>query len=106
VEVELEISPDSSGAFGLYPAMFSALFQYRGVTPVAPAVAIGTKILDRMSGDSREYWYNEPDVSIILEFKAGERFSKYVVLEVPEEVSDFVVQGPAVIQAVELGHAE
>ena len=106
VEVEIEMNPDSSGAFGLYPAMFSALFRYRGVVQVVPAVALGTKIVDRLTREKREYWYNEPDVSIILEFEAGECFSKYVVLEIPKEVSAFQLQGPAIIQSLRLGHAQ
>ena len=102
VEVTIEINPTSTGAFGLYPAMFSALFTYRGVIQVTPAVALGTKIVDRMSGDKREYWYNEPDVSIILEVKAGERFIKYVVLEVPKETDALMLQGPTFVGPVGL----
>ncbi len=54
--------------------MFGVLFRYRGLAKVVPAVAMGTKIVDRVSGETREYWYNEPDVSIVLEVEAGEEY--------------------------------
>ena len=101
VEVTLEITATAGGEFVLYPAMFSALCSYRGTAKAIPARALGTKIKDRSSGEVTEYWYHEPDVSVILEVKAGETFRKFLVVEVPKEVDVFLVQGPKVIPAGE-----
>jgi len=102
IEVKLRCQTNEAGEFGLYPSMFGAMFRYRGMTQVAPAVAIGTKINDKLTGEIREYWYNEPDVSIILGLKADEKFIKYIILEIPKEVDDFIIQGPRVIQVLSL----
>jgi hypothetical protein len=98
VEVELTGRANATGEFALYPAMFSALCNYRGVASVLPARAIGTKIKDRMTGEVTEYWYNEPGVSIIIGIKEGETIRRYVILELPKETKDFQVQGPKIIR--------
>jgi hypothetical protein len=99
VEVTIEITATAGGEFVLYPAMFSALCSYRGTAKAIPARALGTKIKDRSTGKVTEYWYHEPEVSVILGVKAGETFRKYLVVEVPKEVDEFLVQGPKVIPA-------
>ncbi|MCB2229821.1 hypothetical protein KQH82_03830 [bacterium] len=102
VEVKLVCTSNAAGEFALYPKMFSALFRFRGVAQIAPAVAMGTKTIDKFSGQTREYWYNEPDVSIVVEIEAGERIVKYFVFEVPEETGSFVFHGPIALGTIEL----
>jgi hypothetical protein len=98
IEVKLRCKANETGEFCLYPSMFSTLFCYRGIAQAVPAVAMGTKIVDKMTGETREYWYNEPEVSIILGVKKDETITKYFVLEIPKEVDDFIFQGPMAIQ--------
>jgi hypothetical protein len=101
VEVTLEITATAGGEFVLCPGMFSVLCNYRGTAKAIPAVALGTKVKDRSTGEVTEYWYHDPAVSVILEVKSGETFQKYLIVEVPKEVDRFLVQGPKVIPAGE-----
>lgn len=101
VEVELTCAANSTGEFALYPAMFSALCDYRGLATVIPARAIGTKVKDRMTKKVSEYWYNRPGVSIVIGLKAGEKFRRYVILELPKEVKNYHLSGPKFIPAAE-----
>ena len=104
IEVKLSCAAIEEGEFALYPSMFGALFRYRGLAQIVPAVALGTKISDKVTGETKEYWYNEPDVSIVIGVSANERFSKYLILEISKEVNDFVLQGPMSIQTLTLEH--
>jgi len=101
IEVKLEITSYDEGDFALYPKMFSCMFPYRGEVLVVPAVAFGTKITDKSTGEITEYWYHDPEVSIILGVGKNEKFRKYVILELPEETERFYLQGPKVIAEVE-----
>jgi hypothetical protein len=77
VEVELTGRANATGEFALYPMMFSALCNYRGVANVFPARAIGTKIKNRITGKVTEYWYNEPGVSVIIGMNEGETIRRH-----------------------------
>lgn len=100
LELKLEIIADVPGEFCLYPKMFSVQCSYRRVPMIIPAIALGTKISDKMTGETKEYWYTDPEVSIILEVSGGERFYKYLIIEIPKKVETFQLLGPAVIQEV------
>ena len=101
-EIKLEMISNEEGEFGLYPKMFNCMCLYRGEVLVVPAIALGTKVKDRSSGVVSEYWYTDPEVSIIIGVGKSERFRKYVVVEVPKETEKIYLQGPKVIDEVVL----
>nr|NQU90053.1 hypothetical protein [Bacteroidota bacterium] len=98
LEIELEIISNDRGEFGLYPKGFSCTYYYRDVLQIVPAVAIGTKV--NISGTVNEYWYTDPDVSVIIGVGQNEKFKRYVIIEIPKETEKFYLQGPKVIAEV------
>jgi len=100
-EIKLEITSYDKGEFGLYPKMFNCMCFYRNEVLTIPAVAIGTKVKDRGTGKISEYWYTDPEVSIIIGVGKNEKFRKYVVVEVPNETENFYLQGPKVIAEID-----
>lgn len=102
IEVELRCNTDVRGEIGLYPKMFSAMFYYREIATVVPAVAMGTKWVEKESGEYKEAWYNAPGVAIIVGLEAGETFTKYFILEIPKEVDNVIFQGPMSITSLNL----
>jgi len=97
LEIKLEITSNDEGEFALYPKMFNCMCVYRGEILVIPAVAFGTKVTDRSNGTVSEYWYNDPEVSIIIGVGKNDKFRRYVILEIPKETENFYLQGPKVI---------
>jgi len=96
-EIKLEITSYDEGEFGLYPKMFNCMCLYRNEVLVVPAVAIGTKVKDKSTGTISEYWYTDPEVSIIIGVGKNERFIKYIILEIPKETEKFYLQGPKIL---------
>jgi len=99
-EITMEIISSDEGEFGLYPKMFNCMGIYRDEVLVVPAVALGTKVKDKSTGMISEYWYNDPDVSIIIGVGKNEKFIKYVIIELPKETEKFYLQGPQVIAEI------
>ncbi|MBU2651497.1 MAG: hypothetical protein KKA81_11225 [Bacteroidetes bacterium] len=101
-EVKLEITSYDEGEFGLYPKMFNCMFQYRGQVLVTAAVAFGTKVIDRGTGTTTEYWYTDPEVSINIGVGKNDKFKRYLIVELPREVTKIFIQGPKVIGEISL----
>jgi hypothetical protein len=102
VEIKLEGKAYADGKSGWYPAMFGVLFKYRGTTKITPATALGIKFTNRKTGNKEEHWFNEPDVSFVMGCKTGESFAHYLIVEIPKEVTAFLLQGPAALQHLQL----
>lgn len=100
LEIKLEITSNDIGEFALYPTMFNCMCVYRGEMLVVPAVALGTKVTDRSTGTVNEYWYNDPEISVIIGVGMNEKFRKYVIIEIPEDTENFYLQGPKVIAEI------
>jgi hypothetical protein len=95
IEIKLEISTNETGEFSLYPKMFSCMFSYRGVANVAPAAALGTKV--KLNGTVNEYWYTDPEVSVIIGVNKNDKFIRYLIIELPKETGKYFLIGPKVI---------
>lgn len=102
IELKVEGVANKNGKSLWYPQMFAAIFEYRGYVKIAPAVAIGIKFNDAKSGNQVEQWFNEANVSFAMGCEPGKSFAHYVIVEIPKEVTGFQLQGPTVIQSVEL----
>jgi hypothetical protein len=97
LEIKVEGTSDTKGVTAFYPQMFAALFIYRGALRVTPAIAIGIKFKDPLSGNNIENWFNAPGVSFTSKSEVGDSISVYVIVEVAKETTEFKIQGPGII---------
>ena len=98
MELKLEGESYAEGKSAWYPKMFGAMFLYRGVMKITPAIALGIKFKNRTTGNAEEHWFYDPEVSFTMGCKPGESFVHYVIVEIPKDVTDFTFQGPVMIQ--------
>ncbi|MBN2382675.1 hypothetical protein JXQ70_07320 [bacterium] len=99
MELKLEGMAYVDGVSAWYPQMFSALFIYRGMLRVTPAVALGIKWNDPISGE-QERWFHKAGVSYNMGCNQSESMRAYVIVEIAREADSFQVQGPGFLPQV------
>ncbi|MFH1196485.1 MAG: hypothetical protein V1720_12345 [bacterium] len=101
IEIKVEGKAYTTGVSAWYPQMFAALFVYRGSVRVTPAIAVGIKFSDPLTG-KREQWFHKEGVSYTAGCEDGQSIGTWVIVEIGKETTDFILQGPASIQNIKI----